>query len=523
MPIEIQNKNKRIAKNTGFLYIRMLLVMVVTLYTSRIVLDVLGIEDYGLYNVIGGMISMLAFFTSSLSNATQRFLSVELGRGNETGAKQIFNQSLLLYIVIGVLTVLISECIGLWYIEHKMVIPQGRMDAAISVFHISIFTLFLGIIQVPYLSAIVAREHMNFYAYLGIFEVIAQLASVFLLQHIGYDRLVFYSLMLAIIQLLTLLSYMSYCIKHFVECSLSFYWDWVTVGEIGRFIGYNLFGGFAWSAGIMGSNLVLNLFFGPVINAARGIAAQVNAAVMRFTESIMTAFKPQIIKSYVQGDMNYMIQLIECSSKYSLWLMLMLSLPVFFNTPYILDLWLKEVPDYTVIFIRLLLVEGVMSVLIPPLWIAANATGKIKAQQLYGRMFTLIALPASYLLLRFDVFTSPTVVFWVFIVTRFGYLAYCFYDIHRQIGITLGYYFRQVILPGIKVLIVSALLLSLGSYFLSYGIARLLIMSVTTVFSTLIVAYVWGMNHTERMYVHKFIHNRNHLFLILFDRIKYND
>lgn len=504
--MENRSNNTRITKNTIFLNIRMLFVMGVTLYTSRVILKVLGVEDYGIYNVIGGMVGMLAFFTSSLSNATQRFLSIELGREDEKGARRVFNQSLLLYAAIGLVFLVISESVGLWYLWNKMVVPPSRMEAATWIFHISVFTLFLGIIQVPYLAAIVARERMKFYAYLGIFDVIARLLMIFMLQWIkGYDKLVLYGLMMGGVQLLTILFYIRYCVKHFPECSFMFFWDRRLVREIGSFIGYNLFGCFAWSAGVSGSNLVLNLFFGPAVNAARGIAMQVNAAVVRFTDSIMTAIKPQIIKSYAQGEINYMTQLICYSSKYAFWLMLLLSLPVFFNTSYILALWLTEVPDYSVIFIRLLLVEQVISVLIPPLWIAANATGKIKNQQFYGRMFTLMALPVSYMLLRFGVFTSPTVVFWTLIIAQTGYWGYCFYDIHRQLGLTPAYYFQSVIIPGLKVLLVTVLLLILCGYFLPYGFHRLLLLTLLSMFSIGTVAYLWGIEEIERQYVRKLI------------------
>lgn len=506
MPVTSPN-NKRIARNTAFLYIRMLVVMVVALYMSRVVLKVLGIEDYGIYNVIGGMVNMLAFFPSSLSNATQRFLNIELGRDDIIGARRIFNQSLLLYIVVGLLLVLICESAGLWYLEHKMVIPPSRMRAAINILHISVFTVFLGIIQVPYHSAIVAREQMSFYAYLGIFEVLISLCLVILLQWISADKLVVYGIMMGLVQFSKFLLYRSYCKKHFPECSFMFYWNWNSVRETMRFIGYNIFGCFAWSVGVSGSNILLNRFYGPVVNAARGIAVQVEGAIVSFTDGIMTAVKPQIIKSYAQGNSHYMFQLLGYSSKYAFWMMTLLSLPICFNTSHILALWLTEVPDYSVAFIQLLLVKQIISVLIPSLWITANATGKIKNQQLYGRMFTLSALPMSYLLLRYGIVASPTIVFWILVTTEIGYWVYCVYDIHRQTGMTFKYYFQQIILPGFKVLSVSVAILAVVGCFLPCGWPRLLILTGLNVLSVAVTAYLWGMGNDERQCIHKIISN----------------
>ena len=501
--------NKRIAKNTAMLYIRMLLIMAVTLYTSRVVLEVLGVEDFGIYNVVGGVVSMLAFFTSSLSNATQRFLSIQLGRENIVEARKVFNQSLFLYLGIACIILLLAETIGLWFVSEKLVISPERKFAAQCVYQFSLLNILLSILQVPYISAIIAREKMSFYAYLGIFDVVSRLLVVYLLLYIQYyDHLILYAGTLSIVQIVLFLIYMTYCRIHFPECRLFRFWNWELVRSISKFIGYNVFGCFAWSAGVQGTNIVLNLFFGPTVNAARAISVQVNAAVVRFTESITTAIKPQIIKSYALGDKEYMFRLLEYSSKFGFIFMLIISMPILFYTDYILKLWLVNVPEYASIFVQLMIVESLIGVFIPPLWIMANATGNIKRSQVYGRMFTLAALPISYVILRFNMVESPIVVFVVLIFMQVGYWLYSVYDMHLQLGLDIYNYFKKVMYPIMKVLILGLIILMGIFNILSNGFVDLCIFTVLSVFLIVLVSYFTVMSRKEQTYVMKFIRRR---------------
>ena len=491
--------NKRIAKNTAMLYIRMLLIMVVTLYTSRVVLEVLGVEDFGIYNVVGGVVSMLAFFTSSLSNATQRFLSIQLGRENIVEARKVFNQSLFLYLGITCIILLLAETIGLWFVAEKLVISPERKFAAQCVYQFSLLNILLNILQVPYISAIIAREKMSFYAYLGIFDVVSRLLVVYLLLYIQhYDHLILYAGTLSIVQIVLSLIYITYCRIHFPECRLFCFWNWNLVRSMGKFIGYNLFGCFAWSAGVQGTNIVLNLFFGPTVNAARAISVQMNAAVVRFTESIITAIKPQIIKSYALGDREYMFRLLEYSSKFGFIFMLIISMPILFYTDYILKFWLVNVPEYASIFVQLMIVESLIGVFIPPLWIMANATGNIKRSQVYGRIFTLAAFPISYVILRFDIVDSPIVVFVVLIFMQIGYWLYSVYDIHLQLGLNLLDYFRKTILPIIGVLIVTIFILLFVAEFLEDKIFDIFLFVLFSTILIIVTACFIVMNSKER-------------------------
>ncbi|RGD15122.1 hypothetical protein DW665_17225, partial [Parabacteroides sp. AM25-14] len=353
--------NKRIAKNTLFLYMRMLLIMGVTLYTSRVVLQVLGVEDFGIYNVVGGVVSIISFFISSLSNVSQRYMNIGLGKQDIQEVEHAFRQSFTLMWMLSTMLLLFGETFGLWFVYNKLVIPPDRMVAALWVYQFSLVSVLSAINQVPLMGAIVAHEKMNMYAYLGLFEAFARLLIAYLLKvSATFDSLILYGMLTALVSVITWLFYAVYCVRSFSECKLRFYWDLSLVKDMSRFIGQNLFGCFAWSAGIQGTNILLNLFFGPAVNAARAVSVQVSAVVTRFTENIMTAVKPQIIKSYASGDREYMIVLIEKSSKYAYFLAALFAIPVMIEIEFILKVWLGQVPEHTVAFTRLVLCESLI-------------------------------------------------------------------------------------------------------------------------------------------------------------------
>ena len=493
--------NKRIAKNTLFLYMRMLLIMGVTLYTSRVVLRVLGVEDFGIYNVVGGVVSIMSFFISSLSNVTQRYMNIGLGKQDlmETGCA--FRQSLTLMWLLSVLLLLFGETLGLWFVYNKLVIPPERLGAAVWVYHFSLISILSAINQVPLMGAIVAHERMNIYAYLGLFEACARLFIVYLLEAFGtIDSLILYGLLMAIVSVFVWLIYAIYSVRSFTECKFRFYWNYSLVAEMSKFIGQNLFGCFAWSAGVQGTNILLNIFFGPAVNAARAVSVQVSAVVTRFTENMMTAVKPQIIKSYASGDCEYMVTLIEKSSKYAYFLAALIAIPVMVEIEFILEVWLGEVPSHTISFTRLVLCESLIGVFIPPLWMAANATGHIKNSQVYGRMFTLAILPISYLLLRLN--ANPLVPFIVAVLANVGYWFYSLCDIHRQIQLNMRKYFRDVVRP---ILIFTFSLVLVGSILMliepNDSVFRFLIVFSLSVFIGFSVIYSL-LQSSERMILH---------------------
>ena len=349
MSIESENNN-RIAKNTLVLYVRMLLLMAVSLYTSRVILDALGVDDFGIYNVVGGLVGMLGFFTSSLTNVSQRYLNIGIGSKDKIQTILYFKQCSTILFVFSLITLLLGETIGLWFVINKLVIPTERLFAAFWVYQFSLVSVICSINQVNFLGAIVAHEKMDVYAFLGLFEGIARLIIAFIILNSSCDHLILYAGLTALISILILIFHIVYCRIKFEICSLQLCWDKKLVKEMTKFISVNLFGCFAWSAGVQGSNIVMNLFFGPVVNAAKAISMQESTVVLKFTDSIMTAVKPQIIKSYASGDVSYMLSLMMKTSKLSFFISIIIAGPILIKTDYILTLWLKNVPEYAAIF-----------------------------------------------------------------------------------------------------------------------------------------------------------------------------
>lgn len=448
--------NKRIVKNTGLLYIRMLLLMFISLFTSRVVLQQLGVEDFGINNVVAGFVSMLAFFTTSLSNVVQRFLNFGLGKGDIKETTRYFNQSFTILLVISGIVVILGETLGLWFVSNKLVIPESRLSAAIWVCQFSILATVCSIIEVAFMGAIVAREKMNAYAYLGLFEAFARLGIAYGLKISPWDHLILFGFLTAMVSVTTMTFYVVYAKRSFPECECRLLFDKRIIGQMAKFMGANLFGCLAWSVGNQGITIILNLFFGPIVNAARGLAMQVSGAVMRFTDSIMTAIKPQIIKSYASKDYAYMNILVEKGSKFSFLLICFIAIPIIVECEKILYLWLGQVPDYAVAFTRLVIAEQMISIFITPLWIVANATGQIMRNQVYGRIFALAALPISYILLLFD--KNPIYPMLILVFSNFGYFLYSLWDIHMQTKLDYKKYVCGVMAPSFIFLILLILI-----------------------------------------------------------------
>ena len=393
--------NKRIAKNTVFLYVRMLLVMGATLYTSRIVLNVLGAEDYGLYNVVGGLVTMFTFLNGSLGSATSRYITFELGRRDYERVNRVFNVALLIHIALAVLIIILAETIGLWFFYEKMTIPEERMSAAFWVYQISILTCFFSLTQVPYNAMIIANENMRIYAWVGIVEAVFKLAIAFILPFAPFDTLVYYALLLCVVQISIMLFYRIYCGRNFKESKIILYKDKTLYKEMFSYAGSDLIGNLSVLAQGQGLNILLNMFFGPVVNAARGIAYQVQGAVTQFSNNFMTAVRPQIIKSYAEGDINGMMRLVKDSSCFSFYLMWLICLPIFLETNYILSLWLGEYPEHSVSFLRLVLILCLIQTLKTPRTTVFHATGHIQRINIVVGSILCGVLPVAYLLLKF--------------------------------------------------------------------------------------------------------------------------
>lgn len=447
--------NKRIAKNTLLLYFRMLLIMAVTLYTSRVVLATLGVEDFGIYNVIGGVVAMFSVISGSLSSAISRFITYELGRGNKERLKVIFSSSVVIQVCLALLICILAELGGVWFLNNKMNIPMERMDAANWVLQCSIVTFMINLISVPYNAAIIAHERMKAFAYVSILEAILKLAVVFVLYLSSFDKLATYAVLLVAVAIIIRLIYGYYCKKHFEECKFHFVYDKSVLKDIGGFAGWNFIGSASGILRDQGGNIVINLFCGPAVNAARGIATQVQNAVYGFASNFMTALNPQITKNYAIGNRDYLMFLLYQGSRFSFYLLLLLSLPILLNTHYVLTLWLTTVPEHTVNFVRLVLIFSLSESISQPLITVQNATGRIRNYQIVVGGLQMLNLPISYLLLRLGY--APEYVLIVAVLISQGCLMARLYMLRFSIGLSARKFIKDVCLNALCVSVIAAI------------------------------------------------------------------
>jgi len=503
---DTQQNNRRIAKNTLVLYVRMLFMMAVSLYTSRGVLAALGIEDYGIYNVVGGVVAMFGFVNAAMSSSTQRYLTFELGRGDFFRLQKVFATSIAIHGMISLLVVALAETVGLWFLLNKMTIPAGRMEAAVWTYQMSVLATVVMIMSVPYNAAIIAHESMSAFACVSVLEAVLKLAVACLLRACSLDKLALYAVLIFAVQLLVRLIYGKYCGSHFSECKLVRPRDRSLFFEMLGFAGWNLWGNCAAVAFTQGLNILLNMFFGPAVNAARGVAVQVQGAVSQFSVNFQTALNPQITKSYAQGDLGYMHSLIYRSSKFTFFLLLMLSMPVMLETETILSVWLKDVPCCTVPFLRLMLCVTTIDAVANPLMVAAQATGRVKVYQSVVGGILLAILPISYIVLRLG--GNPVSVFVVHLCVCVVAFIVRLLIIHPMIRLSLAGYVSNVIARCAAVAAISLLLPLSLLMALDDGIVRLLAVCAVSVVSVGVSSYVFGLKRSERQFVRKKMFNR---------------
>lgn len=396
----MNSQNKRIAKNTLMLYIRMMLIMLVTLYTSRIILRVLGVEDFGIYNIVGGVVVMFGFLNTAMSTATQRFLSFELGCKNQKQLEKVFSSALLIHIIIALFVFVIAETVGLWFLNTQLTISADRMNAANWVYQFSVFAFMINIMSVPYNAVIVSHEQMNIYAYVSIVEVLLKLAIVYLLEVFGFDKLKMYAFLIFAISLLIRVVYQVYCRQKFVECKFNFVWDRNLLKKLMSFSGWSMFGGIAYIAKSQGVNVVINIFYGTIVNAAWGISQQVNTAILSFVQNFTTALNPPLVKAYANKDLVNLYSLLFEGMKYTFFLSYCVVIPLFFETDYILSLWLVDVPEYSVAFVKLLLISVLIETLASVVGSTVQAIGRVKWYQIIIGGVLFFNLPLSYIAVR---------------------------------------------------------------------------------------------------------------------------
>ena len=410
MSIQTSDNNKRIAKNTLFLYVRMLLIMAVTLYTSRVVLKTLGVEDFGIYNVVGGIVAMLGILNGAMSVSTQRYLTFELGKKNMVRLNQVFSTCFLIYILLSGVFFVLAETVGLWFLNNKLVIPEERMAAANWVYQFSIISCIITLMANPYNAVLIAREKMNIYAYISIIEVVLKLVIVYLLLVIPFDRLIVYGGLFLAMSIVVTMIYCIYCIRNYGESRFQYYWDKPLFMQLMSYSGWNLFGSLSALVKGQGLNILLNMFFSPAVNASRGIAYQINNAITQFFTNFYTAVRPQITKYYAQGDLGNMFKLVFRSSKFSFYLIFLLSLPIIIEAPYVIQLWLGQLPEYVVPFTRVIVLISAIDSMSTPLMTTCHATGRIKLYQSVVGTLIICNVPISYCFLKF-LDCSPNIVF----------------------------------------------------------------------------------------------------------------
>lgn len=448
--------NKRIAKNTILLYFRMILTMAVTLYTSRVVLRVLGVDDFGIFNVVGGVVVMFSFLNSAMSSATQRFLTFELGKENLIGFSRVFSMSINIHALIAAVVFILAETIGLWFVNTQLVIPPERLIAANWVYQCSILAFMVTIMSVPYNAAIIAHERMGAFAYISILEVSLKLFIVFLLEWLAYDKLKLYAVLIFLVSFIIRIVYGFYCKFKLEGCKYSWFKDKALFKQMSGFAGWNLWGNMAAATVDQGINVLLNIFFGPLVNASRGIAYQVGAAVRMFYTNFQMAVNPQITKSYATKDLERMHMLMFQSSKFSFFLMLILSIPLLFETEFVLQLWLGKVPEYTVWFVRLVLISGLIDCLSGSLMVGAQATGNIKLYQIVvGGLFLLI-VPVSYFFMK--CYNNVYIPFIVMIFFSIISLLARLLIISRLAGFEVFSFVKQVLFPSFFITVLSLII-----------------------------------------------------------------
>ncbi|HBH08748.1 MAG TPA: hypothetical protein DDX40_05030 [Rikenellaceae bacterium] len=491
--------NQRIAKNTLVLYVRMFLMMAVSLFTSRIILQVLGVEDFGVYNVVGGIISMFAFINGGMVSATQRYITFEIGTGNKAKLRSVFSTSLQIHAAIALLVVALGETVGLWFLLEKMVIPEGRMTAAVWVYQCSIIASVVNIMSIPYNADIVAHEKMSAFAYISIVEVILKLLIVYLLMFSPCDKLIVYAVLILLVQLSIRFIYAGYCKRHFEESSYRNSFDKPLLREMAGFAGWSFWGNLAGILYTQGLNILLNVFFGPVVNAARGIAVQVQSAVQQFVTNFQMALNPQITKSYAIGELDQMHSLMFRSARFSFFLLFFITLPVLLETDFLLGVWLKDVPENAVVFTRIMICISLIYTTASPCVIANQATGKVKVYQIVVGGILLMILPISYIVLKLG--APPYSVFIVhFCVESIAQCARMLM-LRNLIGLPMGQYMKNIYLPVAATVAVSVILPVFVHNQFDVGWLRFVVVGFTCVLSVGFSVFALGLSKHERSFL----------------------
>lgn len=497
-----EDNNKRIAKNTIYLYVRMLVTMAVSLYTSRVVLQVLGVSDYGLYNVIGGVVASFSMLSSALTVGTQRFLTYAMGEKNEAKLKRTFSVALGLHIFLSIIILILAETVGLWFVYNKMTIPDGRMTAALYVYQFSIVSFLLSLIQVPFQSCIISNERMNMYAYMSIYDVVMKLIIVFIISIIPIDKLILYSASILIVHSTSILIYNFYCRKNFSECTFKIIIDKQLTKDMLSYIGWNLFGGSLGFVTGQGINILFNIFCGTVVNAAQGITQSINSILHKFVTNFQTAVNPQIVKQYAAKEYSSLYRLIINNSRLAEYLYLFLAIPVFIEIEFILRIWLGVVPEYTATFVRIILLQSALSPVDYPIGMLIHASGKMK----WPSIITVVPLYSIFIIAYFLLKNgySPAVVYVVSAILFIWKNITNIFFAHKYAGISIKLILKEVyfnVIVGAIIMFIIPYLISTLTFSLEW--IKFIVVGFVSVITSLLVVFRWGLTSGMRQLVLK--------------------
>ncbi|MDY5122289.1 MAG: hypothetical protein SPE59_00625 [Treponema sp.] len=501
-----ENRNKRIAKNTLFMYFRMLFLMFVSLFTVRIVLKNLGVEDYGIYNLIAGVVVLFNFIANSSSAATSRYLNFALGENDYEKANRVYSSSVVIHFVVAVLIVLLSETVGLWLVNHYLVIPQERIVATNYVFHLSVFVTFLNIMNIPNNASIISNEKMSFYAVVSILDGFFKLVIAYIISIVNKDKLIAYAILIAIVTLINFFINKTYVNLKFKICRFKFHNDKEMYKELVSFSGWSLLSSVGSTCSNQVLTMILNHFFGVVVNAAMGIANQVNNTVYRFVSNFQVAFEPQITKSYASKENDYLLSLIFKTSKFSFYLLWFFVLPLSLNVSTVLTVWLSEVPEYSVIFLRLILIYSLIDSICGPLWMVSYAIGNIRNYQIVAFVIPVLSVPVAWMLFKFGLPPYWIVIIrvlnnFIFSLWRLGYLK-------KRMNFPVLIFIKNVILPGLFVVTISSIVSFMSFYFTRFNnIVQFFVSCTATVVVNIVAMYYIGCTNDEKQYVRNIISN----------------
>lgn len=490
------SKTKRIAKNTVVLYIRMIVIMVITLYTSRVVLKALGFEDYGLYNVVAGVVAMMAFLRTSMSQSTQRFLSYEMGKGNNDNLRKVFSVSFTIHCLIALVLLVLAETIGLWFLNTQINIPEGREVAANWVYQFTVVSLCVSVVSVPFSADIISHEKMGYFAFLSILDALLKLAFSFAISYASSDKLVLYGFLMMLVPIINILLKWIYCYKRHPETHYKFYWDKEMFKKIFGFSGWTIWGQLAIVGSNQGTGILVNIFHSVTANAALGVGQQVNHAITGLITNFQVAFKPQITKSYAAGDYKYLTMLTNYASKISFYLFFIVSIPLLLNIDFVLDLWLDKVPRYANAFCVIFIIATACNAVSAPLYMNVFATGRIRGYQIAMSIAYIVELVALYIVFKM----GYSVVVGVALKAALNFLVIFIRMVyaHKEVESFSGRNFMKNVFIPILLSVLVTLGLAFLIFFFVHGTIQIVLATAFVLIISIVSAFYIGLNKQER-------------------------